>query len=145
MFKTVAAAALSGILALGALTAAGPAHADNNDFGRIVGGIAALAILGAAIDAANDNNNHPSRGLTVINPGHAPVRGHTNVVRLPSQCRHVFHTQHGPRAFFARHCTRTHFARPHLLPGNCLRQIRLSHGPRAFYAGPCMRRAGFHF
>lgn len=94
-----------------------PARAGNKDFAKALAGLAALAIIGAAI---HDNRNHRpavSRRETVP------------VYRAPKHRRHWYVT---PRPM-PQHVART------ILPQSCIRNVDLGHGKRTQVLGrDCM-------
>ncbi|MEM9755244.1 MAG: hypothetical protein AAF914_04585 [Pseudomonadota bacterium] len=133
--KPISALVLSLAVALTGMTApTAPAHADD-DTARVLAGLAALFILGAAIEA---------------NSGDSPRVVHTppprNLRVAPARCFRDF----GPVRGYLVRCTRNNVPRPALLPDRCIVRVQTQQGPRNLYVGRCLarngwvREAGFH-
>lgn len=111
---------------------AAPARADD-DVGKFLAGLAALAILGAAIE---NNRDHDT---TVIHRRQV-------IIRQPPRPRHV-HVHPPRREVYVRPGREVHVYRPRpyqrvnrpALPGHCLRQYR---GQGTLLSGACLRREG---
>jgi hypothetical protein len=122
------AAVAAAAIALAGLTAtAVPARAQNNDAAKILFGLTALAIIGAAI--ANANQPPPA-----AHPVH-PVRPHRPAppVHLPAHCE----IRTGQGSFYGARCLlRAGYEGP--LPQACARDIRTERGWRVVYDGACL-------
>ncbi|SFJ67916.1 hypothetical protein [Jannaschia pohangensis] len=146
MFRNLLAATLSLALALPMTTA--PAHADNRDIAKVLGGLAALYILKEALDRDRD------RGARVVQPTppryvaprpHPPRRTppRRDVRLLPEQCYITVPTDRGRYTGYGARCMQNAVARPGLLPPNCIRQVRAHRGPRNLYDPRCMALEGW--
>lgn len=129
--KSASVAALSLSIALGAISLpATPASAtDAEDIAGILAGIAALYVIGRAIEESNDRPRGGGQAAT-------PPRNHRIA---PAQC---FRDFGGVRGYVMR-CMQNNVSRPNLLPANCLVQVNTNRGPRNLYRGRCLAQNGW--
>ncbi|PWK60256.1 hypothetical protein [Roseicyclus mahoneyensis] len=130
---TLSAAALSALLAVGAIGAStAPAQADSRDAAAVIAGIIALYAIGRAIDDRGDRR--PPSQLH-----HVPA--HPRQIVAPAQCYREFQTRDGFFRGYAGHCLQrsTHVA----LPQACARDYRTDRGWRTFYGGRCLSQYGW--
>ncbi|MEM9317690.1 MAG: hypothetical protein AAGA70_01640 [Pseudomonadota bacterium] len=134
MTKSFSAAALSLSLVLGAVALpATPARANNaEDIAGILAGLAALYVIGRAIEQAGDDD----RNQTAHRPAPQPAQ---NLRTAPAQC---FRDFGAVRGYLAR-CMQNRVARPALLPTACLVRVNTDRGPRNLYTGRCLRQNGW--
>mgnify|MGYP005844907845 CR=1 FL=1 len=144
------AAVAAAAIALAGLTAtAAPARAQNNDAAKILFGITALAIIGAAIA----NANQPPPAAQPVHPVRPPQHGHVQrpphpvqphrphrpapTVYLPARCE----IRTGQGSFYGARCLeRSGYQGP--LPQACARDIRTDRGWRIAYDGACLTGHG---
>lgn len=142
MTKTLFAGLLS--LSLAFAGAPAPAHADDRDAAKVIAAIAALAILGAAI-----NNSRDDRRPT------PPAR----LEPLPSACVFEFWGGRGPDHALAARCVSREMRHPERLPQACTTEVEVMpwqdrnrrHGQNRHdrrvgaYDISCLYRAGYRF
>ncbi|MEM1274235.1 MAG: hypothetical protein AAGF88_10485 [Pseudomonadota bacterium] len=135
--KPLSAMALSLSLAFGAVTVpAAPAHAvDAENVAGILAGLAALYVIGRAIDERNDRNDRSE-----------PVTRHSGTIAPPARARiapaRCFRDFGAVRGYLMR-CMQNHVPRPNLLPAECLVRINTDRGVRNLYTGRCLHRNGW--
>lgn len=159
-------------LAVTGLSAA-PARADAEDAAKVIAGVAALAILGAAIADAKDDNDRVTRNRGHLRNdsrkrGHGKKwdhrRGHdqwdkrhrsNNHARplpkrvkrklLPGACKTEVRVRGGDRlSGFGRHCLQRNYGYANSLPSACKTHVRGRHGKlRTIYQGRCLYRHGY--
>lgn len=136
--------ALSGLIALGALSASAvPARADNRDVARILGGVIALYAIGRAIEL--NNNTRAARQVP-----HVPVtRAQPHVpapppaLVAPARCFVEGRDHNGYFRGYGRRCMQNNTAHPRQLPQACLTTVHTQRGPREIYAGRCLANNGW--
>jgi hypothetical protein len=141
---------LAGLLSLSlALSGAAPAQADNRDTAKIVAAIAALTIIGAAINN-NRNNRNDRRPAPSAPPRLEP---------LPSGCVFEFWGDRGPDHALASRCVSRELRHPERLPQACATEVEVMpwqdrdrrHGQNRHdrwveaYDISCLYRAGYRF
>lgn len=141
--KTASAFALSASLGLAAVAVPAPAQA-NDDVANIIAGLAALFIIGAAIEQHNDRDDRARATAQQTRPQQTrpqqQARPNRQADRVaPARC---FRETGGVRGY-SRRCMQNHAARPELLPRGCLVQVNTDRGPRTLYAGRCLRQNGW--
>ncbi|HKK85131.1 MAG TPA: hypothetical protein VJ942_06370 [Roseovarius sp.] len=143
---------------------AAPARADAEDAAKIIAGVAALAILGAAIADAKDDKDHVARNrghLRHDNRRHGRAHNWNNRHRgnkharplpqrvqrklLPGACRIEARARNGQRLRgFGRHCLKRNYGYANSLPRACESRVRGRHGKlRTVYRGRCLYRHGY--
>lgn len=121
---TLAAAAV----ALAGFTAA-PARADGKDVAKVLAGIAALYIIGKAIDDRKDRR---------VAPAPQPVRR-----ALPLSCVRTVQTRKGEVQMLGQRCINRRVGHVNL-PNRCERQIRrYDGGHRTMFKRSCLERHGY--
>jgi len=159
-------------LAVTGLSAA-PARADAEDAAKVIAGVAALAILGAAIADAKDDKDRVTRNRDHLrhesrHRGHGKTWGHRQgrdnwdkahrnskharplpkrVKRklLPGACRTEVRVRGGHHLRgFGRHCLKRNYGYANSLPRACKTTLRGQRGKlRAIYSGRCLYRHGY--
>jgi hypothetical protein len=137
MTRSLIAAIAALSLALGGVTAT-PARADNSELGRVLAGIALIAIIGAAINEGNRPQAEPAPQPPY---GYPPMRYRA----LPTACIESFDTRYGEERLFMRRCLERNYRYAAWLPQECLTSVRTRHGYREGYEPRCLRRAGFRW
>ena len=156
-YRTFIASVLVAALAVTSWTAA-PARAGSDDFAKIVAGVAALAIIGAAIADRNDNDDY--RGITRNQRYHDPYyrenpRGHrfdrkhrrdrfrSRLRPLPHHCRRGGRTFDGYIEGYGRRCLFNNYSQFNALPHECATRVRARNGrTRIIYPDYCLNRRG---
>lgn len=146
--KKLIALALAGTVALTS-TATPAVAADRDDqIGAILFGLAALAVLGTAIENRNDRDrprteahnprpaaNPPRQGDGLGIPPRARV--------LPARCFRRVETREGQAQFYAKRCLRNNYRFADRLPARCETAVRTDRGFRIGYRPRCLHRLGF--
>lgn len=152
---TLAIAAAFGI----ALTPA-PAAADN-DFAKIIAGLAVAGIVAKAIDDRKDKRRANTatvqqfrtfdnqRGrigvegtLRKPNNQHRANRGYKRIA-LPDQCLRILNTARGDRRVYGNRCLQRNYSFANKLPSDCAIQVRTDRGVRTVYGRRCLSRDGW--
>ncbi|MRU15807.1 hypothetical protein FDP25_10250 [Roseovarius sp. A21] len=152
---------------------AAPARADAEDAAKVIAGVAALAILGAAIADADDDRDRVTRNRGHLrhdnrHRGHGKKWGHRknrdnwnkrqrnnnharplpNRVKrklLPGACRTQVRVRGGQSIRgFGRYCLTRNYGYANSLPRACKTSVRSRHGKlRTIYRGRCLYRHGY--
>lgn len=151
-FKTFTVAAVT---ALGLTVSPMPAAADSSDVAKVIGGLAALAIVAKVIDDRNDGRTNqrvfvnPSRNnLTVSSGNLRPLNTNARLARikrqpLPDRCLRVADTRRGDRLVYVQRCLNNSFQFASRLPDHCATAIRTNRGVRSVFGARCLRRDGW--
>ena len=153
MFKTLTA----GIAAISLMFVA-PAHAqglDREDVGKLLIGLAAIAVIGAAIEENRDDDSdrftpvHDSHSWSGINAGSWSDlnRQHQQSVSqrraLPRSCLRSVETRFGTQRLFGQRCLERNYAFVSRLPDRCAVRLYTNDGPSSGYDPLCLREQGF--
>ncbi len=124
-----------------------PARADNNDVAKVLFGIAAIAIIGNAINKANKPAKASTRAYVAPAPAPVvrPLPHSVSRYVLPGQCKRRANTYNGTRTILGAHCVSNNYAYARSLPANCIvnywnvrrDQINTGYGER------CLIRHGY--
>lgn len=141
-----------------------PARADD-DIGKLLAGLAALAIIGVAIDNHNDNDTvvvqrqpqpyYVPQGQVysqrvapptivqprVIQPKPLP----RNVTRydLPKSCLKTVRNGRDEYRIVGKHCLNKNYRLSDSLPKACQMEVRGNHGVKRGYNPKCLRNRGY--
>lgn len=151
--RTFISIILAAAIAVTGMTAA-PARADD-DTAKIIAGVAALAIIGAAI--AEERKDRRRKAVT-RNRGYGynydynygrhdnfNPRKRNRYLALPAACRRHFRTRGGQVFGFGRRCLLNNYSSFNTLPHNCAGQFRLNNGRvRTIYGARCLKRHGYY-
>ena len=154
---------LAASMAVTGLSAA-PARADAEDAAQVIAGVAAIAILGAAIAKSKDDNDHVTRNRGHIrhdnrhrgrgqqwnnrHRGNKHARPLPNRVQrklLPGSCQITARAGNGQHLRgFGRHCLTRNYGYTNSLPRACETRVRARNGaPRTIYRGRCLQQHGY--
>lgn len=156
MHRKFIALILAAATAVSTLSAA-PARADE-DIGKVLAGLAALAIIGAALNDARDDNppvvhrrSHPYPGNSVgrpyerrspvVNPRPLPQRVTRN--DLPQQCLRRFEGYRGNTRLFGLNCLQRNYRHVNQLPYACRVQVGNGRQGNVGYEPVCLRERGY--
>lgn len=129
--------------------AAAPARADE-DVARALAAIVGLAIIGAAIKDARDDDKARKtvrkkpvvRHRQHVTPRALPKR--VNRKLLPQRCFRTFSNRNGQNyAAFGHRCLSNHYTHVNSLPRQCLREAYGQRGLRTVYGARCLRNQGY--
>ncbi len=147
--KTSLAAVLAATLALTGFAAAPARAADSGDAAKIAAGIAALFIIGKALE--NNDKGYVHRRHDGYKPGHYrhhhrkdyrnPHRARKN---LPAKCRFVFNTRHGRVPMMGQNCLVKNYGNLNHLPNHCRINVKTKKGLMRYgYQPRCLRQSGY--
>jgi Ni/Co efflux regulator RcnB len=143
---------------------AAPARADVEDAAKVIVGVAALAILGAAIADAKDDKDRVTRNRGHLrhddrhrgnrhkwdnrhrgNKHARPLPKRVQRKLLPGVCRIDVRARNGQRlSGFGRRCLKRNYGYANSLPRACESRVRGRHGHlRTMYRGRCLHRHGY--
>lgn len=156
MFKPI----IAGITAVSLMLAsAAPLQAqglDRDDVGKLLLGLAAVAVIGTAIDQNRNREQERSaqvhetpqwgginrnNGWSDLNRQHRNTQNNRNV--LPHACLRTVETRFGNQRMFGRRCLERNYRHVNRLPERCAVQIYTSNGPRRGFDPLCLREQGF--
>ena len=161
MFKFLTAPVLAASIALTGFSTA-PARANNDDVAGFVAGLAALAIIGIAINESQSNQKEKARKKSkkkkaerhrhqiekqqALARKKANARLHAKKAHrkiLPAQCLRVLETRNGTRRGFGARCLNRFGKSTAALPQYCKSTIRSRGQVRTLYMARCLKNAGF--
>lgn len=159
-FIALISAAAIAIAAVAATTA--PARADTQDVAKVLAGLAALAIIGAAINDHNANapqvvtrNPYPKGGYYPRGnyyPQHTyrpqpvqprPVPPAVTRYDLPAQCLSNFNLRRGNVQLYRENCLQNNYRHVNALPNACRIDVRTANDVRRAYDPNCLRSRGY--
>lgn len=119
--------------------------AQANDLSDVLGPLLGLAILGAVINEATDDNDDKVRTQTTsrqsFKPHHKSHRAQRRV--LPSQCIRVLETRRADRIVLPERCLNNRGIRNAQLPNRCERRVSTRNGGVTVYGARCLADAGW--
>ena len=160
MYRRFITLVVSAAIAVTGLTAQ-PVYADDDDVAKWIAGIAALAIIGAAVAERNDrkkkryNNGYvhvPQPRYDGYGYSTKPYRGwkhggkkRRDAYRLPGQCRVKRNLQGNEIRGFARGCLKRNNVNVDALPRQCAVRFRDRDRQRrvVLYTGRCLKQYGY--
>lgn len=145
MHKKFIAAISAASLAISLFAGAAPARADSDDFAKALAGIAAIAIIGKAINDRNDRKKaHVSRNSHTHGVAPRPTPKRFSRYDLPAQCLFDFDLgRHGSMRMFGKRCLERNYRFSHNLPNVCEQRIWTDQGMRRGYSPRCLRESGY--
>lgn len=144
---------IAGVTALSLATAT-PATAqglDRQDVGKLLIGLAAVAVIGAAIEENRDTPESTpaqhSNGWGGIDRGNSwsGLNSNNNNNRrvLPHDCIRQVETRFGTQRMFGRRCLERNYRHANGLPDRCAVRVFGANGPRNGYDPRCLRQQGY--
>lgn len=147
MFKPL----IAGITALSlTLSTATPAQAkglSEDDIGKILFGLAAIATIGALVE--NNDNRREVQVTRTHRPDPTPRTQQPHRQRyvdrsiLPRDCLRGYETRFGTHRMFGAQCLRNTYAYSQNLPRSCAVRIFTTDGPRRGFDPACLRGQGY--
>ncbi|EBA13944.1 hypothetical protein [Roseobacter sp. CCS2] len=156
MFKPL----IAGITALSlTLATTTPLHAqgmNRDDVGKLIFGLAAIAVIGAAIDQNRDrdrdrrtqvhqtpqwNDAHRNNTWSDLNREHQNTQNSRRA--LPHACLRTVETRFGHQGLFGKQCLERNYRHVNRLPDRCAVRIYTNDGPRRGFDPLCLREQGF--
>jgi len=140
-----------GILAAAiAVTAfsAQPVRAGNDRLGQLLVGVAALVVLGTALEASRrQDDDKKKKKKTKPTPHHvqkpAPQPNAHRPALLPEYCLRRVRDHEGPRIIYGNRCMKANYPAFERLPQSCRTRIDGPNGVRRGFRPGCLYRAGF--
>ena len=154
MFKSLITGMTALSLTLASATPVAANGFDREDVGKLLFGLAAIAVLNQAIENRSDRDertetrdqqretvNHNNRSWSDLNR----PRGNLNSrhARLPRACLRDVETRFGTQRMFARGCLERTYARFDRLPERCAVRVYTRNGPRSGFDPLCLREHGY--
>lgn len=131
-----------------------PAHADGldrEDAGKLLIGLAAIAVLGAALNRDGDDDRRMvqrTHGGTGTQRGWSDLHDRETARQdarraLPASCLRWVETRYGHQRIFGQRCLEQNYTRHAHLPARCAVRLYSGNGPRNGFDPHCLRDAGF--
>ncbi len=146
MFKSLIAGATALSLTLATSAPVQASGLDRDDVGKVLLGIAAVAIIGSALD----NKNERSSGAAPMARNNIlPMQ--RNIDRnplsrraaLPQSCLTGVRTSSGVQRLYGQRCLQRNYARVNSLPQRCAVRLYTTNGPARGFDPLCLRNAGY--
>ncbi len=158
MFKPL----IAGITALSlTLATATPVQAqgmNRDDVGKLLIGLAAVAVIGAAIEQNRDrprdhstqvHDRHQWNGINRNNNNNwsnlnrRAENNRDNRRTLPRACLRSVETRFGTQRMFGKRCLENNYRHVNNLPGRCAVRVYTNNGPRRGFDPLCLREQGY--
>ena len=143
---------IAGVAALSLATAT-PAAAqglDREDMGKLLIGLAAVAVIGAAIENNNDRSDksstpvHDQHNWSGINRNNNWSSLNNSPRRvLPRSCVRRVETRFGTQRMFGQRCLEQNYRHVNHLPARCTVRVYTDNGPRNGFDPRCLREQGY--
>ena len=153
MFRHLIAATTALTLTIASIS---PAHADgwsNEDTGKLIFGLAAIAVIGAALDARDRREDReeratPARQGINTNRSWSDLNDREEAAQdarraLPASCLRWVETRYGHQRLLGQRCLERNYDRVAHLPARCAVRLYSDNGPRNGFDPHCLRDAGF--
>lgn len=154
MFKPVIVGITALSLAFASTTSAFAQGMDREDVGKLLIGLAAVAVIGAALEENRDRNtgnqtsdNTQQGGINRNNDWSHLNREHQRSADsrrvLPEACFQAVETRYGTQRLFGLRCLERNYRHVNRLPENCAVRLYASNGPVRGFDPLCLREEGF--
>jgi len=163
MYRKFIALIVASAVAVAAVAASSaPARADSQEVAKVLAGLAALAILGAAISDSRDNDvqvvtrpsypqggYYPPRAYQPVPPRYyqpvppRPLPPAVSRYDLPAECLSNFTVRGGSVRLFGARCLQNKYRHAAALPRGCQREVRAAGEVRLGYEPSCLRDRGY--
>lgn len=157
MFKPLIAGLTALSLTFATVAPAQAQGLSREDTSKLIIGLTALAVLGAAINNNNDRDKEPARQAHDRNdrdrwaPQSHGNRGHgwgnlnrqNNRWELPGECLRGIETRFGTQRMFVQRCLERNYRHVNSLPARCAVRVYSNDGPRQGYDPLCLREEGY--
>ncbi|MEJ8561922.1 hypothetical protein QTO30_12335 [Yoonia sp. GPGPB17] len=151
MFKPLIAGITALSLTLATTTPLQAQGLDRDDVGKLIFGLAAIAVIGAAIDNNRDRDRNrrtqvhqtPQRNnsWSDLNRDHQNAQNRRRA--LPHACLRSVETRFGQQRLFGKRCLERNYRHVNRLPDRCAVRIYTTDGPRRGFDPVCLREQGF--
>ncbi len=118
---------------------------SENDIGKLLFGLVAVATLNSAIKNRNSRQSEPAPQVQTHQPRvhtHQQTRVPNRSI-LPRSCLQRVDTRFGPQRMFTRSCLRNSYAHASQLPRACAVRVFSNQGPVRGYDPQCLRDEGY--
>ncbi|WP_341368029.1 hypothetical protein [Yoonia sp. BS5-3] len=148
MLKSVITAVTA--LSLATATPAAANGLDREDVGKLLIGLAAVAVIGSALENSDDSAATPvqhGNSWNGINRDNDWSRLNSNTQRsrrvLPADCLRRVETRFGVQRMYGQRCLERNYRHVNSLPERCEVRVYSSNGPRTGFDPVCLRERGF--
>lgn len=156
MFKPLLAGITAISLTLSSTTPLQAQGLDRDDMGKLLIGLAAVAVIGAAIEENRDrdrSNSTPvhetpqwgginrNNSWSDLNRQHQSSQNSRRV--LPHACLRTVETRFGSQRLFGKRCLERNYRHVNRLPDRCAVRLYTTDGPRSGYDPLCLREQGY--
>ena len=152
MFKPLIAGLTALSLTIATVAPAQAQGLSRDDTGKLLIGLTALAVLGAAINN-NDRDKEPATQVHDRDQWSQQGRGnghgwgnlnHQNNRRvLPGECLRGIETRFGTQRMFVQRCLERNYRQVNSLPARCAVRVYSNDGPRQGFDPLCLREEGY--
>lgn len=131
--------------------AAAPAHAGNDDIGKILAGVATLFIISKVLKSNSEKKSNVSRNKSKADSQYKyydyrePPKSDRKAARwtLPAECRFRVRTEYGKKGVYNARCLNDQFRFARHLPQSCKFTARTHKGHRKVYDAACLHDYGY--
>jgi len=159
MFKSFIAGITAISLTFASTTPLQAQNMNRDDVGKLIFGLAAIAVIGAAIDQNNDRDRRAAQSTPVRDEGRwgdmnranrwsnlnrgQQQRGRNSRRALPRSCLQTVETRFGNQRFFGKRCLERNYQYVRTLPERCAVRLYTTNGPRRGFDPFCLREQGY--
>jgi len=153
MLKSLIAGVAALSLTLASATPMAAQGLDREDMGKLLIGLVAVAVIGAAIEENRDdkrttqvhhNRNNNWNGINRNNNWSNLNNNNNNRRRaLPRECLRRVETRFGTQRMFGQLCLERNYRQINSLPGRCAVRFYTDNGPRRGFDPQCLREQGY--
>ena len=154
MFKPLIAGITALSLTLATATPTQASGLDQENVGKLLIGLAAVAAIGIAIENNRDDDDRRTTTVTPTQRVHdrnynwadlnrPRSRGHDRRADLPRDCLRNVETRFGTQRLLGRRCLQRNYAQFNRLPNRCAVRVFSDNGPRNGFDPRCLREQGY--
>ena len=155
MLKSLTAAVTALSLTLATATPSYAQNLNRDDVGKLLIGLAAVAVIGAAIEENRDRDRNRSTQVhdtpswsginrnswSDLNRQHE--HSQSNRRTLPHECLRRVQTRFGDQRIFGKRCLENNYRHASRLPDRCAVRVYTNNGPVRGFDPFCLREQGF--
>jgi len=158
MFKSIIAGVTAISLTFSSATPLFAQNMNRDDVGKLIFGLAAIAVIGTAIDRNNDRDQRSAQTTPVrdnrqwgdvgrtnrwSNLDRQQQRNRNSRRALPRSCLRTVETRFGDQRLFGKRCLERNYQYVNSLPDRCAVRLYTTDGPRRGFDPYCLREQGF--
>lgn len=152
MLKSLIAGVTALSLTMASATPIAAQGLDREDIGKLLIGLAAAAVIGAAIEENREDNrptqaHHNSNNWGGIDRNRtnnwSNLNRNSNRRALPRDCLRRVETRFGTQRMFGKRCLERNYRQVNSLPGRCAVRVYTDNGPRRGFDPQCLREQGY--